>query len=160
GKNQRYDELVREVLTAATTAPRPNRRMRNPTEPTPAAFYQANESKPENLAAATSRLFLGIKLECAQCHDHPHANWTRKQFWEFAAFFAGVQPLGQGETLPSGKEIPEGRALRIPGTERVALARFLDDTEPNWKPGMSARSALAEWTTATENPYFARAAAN
>jgi hypothetical protein len=161
GKNQRFNELVQEILTASTTAPRPNRRMGNAREPTPAAFYQANELKPENLAAATSRLFLGIKLECAQCHNHPHASWTRQQFWEFAAFFAGVQPVGQAEPLPSAQDIPEGRAIRIPGTPpRIALARFLDDTEPNWKPGMSARSALVDWLTATDNPYFARAAVN
>ena len=53
------------------------------------AFYQANENKAENLAAATARHFLGLKLECAQCHDdRSGGNWTREQFWELAAFFS------------------------------------------------------------------------
>jgi Protein of unknown function (DUF1549) len=58
---------------------------------TPIAFYFANENKAENLAGATARVFLGVKLECAQCHAHPFAKWTKNQFWEFAAFFAAVQ---------------------------------------------------------------------
>jgi hypothetical protein len=161
GKNQPYDELVREILTGPTMAAMQNRnRMRVPQEPTPAAFYQANERKPENLAAATSRLFLGIKLECAQCHDHKTAHWTRKQFWEFAAFFAGVPPLGQIDAPPAGKDMPEGRSLRIPGTERIALAHFLDGTEPQWGPDVQARPALAKWTTSPANHYFARATVN
>src|SRR5262249_34857488 len=71
--NTPYDALVRELLTASASAPSLRRnRMMALADPTPAAFYQANELKPENLAGSTSRLFLGIKLECAQCHDHPH----------------------------------------------------------------------------------------
>jgi hypothetical protein len=160
--NARYDEMVREILTASISAMPNARRMMNNKQPelTPVAFYQANELKPENLAASTSRLFLGVKLECAQCHDHPHAEWTRKQFWEYAAFFSGVQALGAGGPMMRGTEIADSRSIKIPGTERVVLARFLDDTEPRWQPGTPTRAALAEWTTAPENPFFARAAVN
>src|SRR5262249_50828452 len=49
---------------------------------TAVAFYLANEFQAENLAGSTARLFLGVKLECAQCHKHPFAKWTREQFWE------------------------------------------------------------------------------
>src|SRR5262249_48741627 len=63
-------------------------------------FLQANESKPENLAASASRLFLGVKLECAQCHDHPFARWSRKQFWELAAFFPDLQQPQRGQPAP------------------------------------------------------------
>ena len=77
--NVPYDQMVRDLLTAAPSyqggsGPR--------IDPNATAFYQANELKPENLAAASSRLFLGVKLECAQCHNHPFAKWTREQFWE------------------------------------------------------------------------------
>ena len=56
----------------------------------PAGFYMSKEIKAENLAASTARMFLGIRLECAQCHDHPFATWKREQFWGMAAFFAGL----------------------------------------------------------------------
>src|SRR5262249_61734684 len=64
-----------------------------------------------------------------------------------------VQPEGFGEA----RELP---SLKIPGTERVVQARFLDGSEPRWLPGLQARSTLAAWMTARNNPYFARAAAN
>ena len=59
-------------------------------EPSPLAYYVAKDGKPENLAAGAARIFLGIRLECAQCHNHPFDQWKREQFWGLAAFFAGV----------------------------------------------------------------------
>src|SRR5262249_20166435 len=73
--NVGYDQLVRDLLTRPAGAPG---------QGSAAVFYQANENKPENLAGSTARLFLGVSLECAQCHDHPFDKWTRNQFWQFA----------------------------------------------------------------------------
>ncbi len=91
--NTPYDRMVHEILTSANGDPNMVIRSVNQTlagtNGSPAAFYFVNENKPENIAAATTRKFLGVKLECAQCHAHPFARWTRDQFWEFAAFFAG-----------------------------------------------------------------------
>jgi hypothetical protein len=148
--NVHYDELIRELLTASPSMPAMRRRNNNgKAEPTPAAFYQANELKPENLAGNTSRLLLGVKLECAQCHDHPHAKWIRKQFWEYAAFFADVPARAPGDQV----------AVKIPGSDRPIEARFLDGSQPS-NPGRSPRKKLAEWMTNAKNPYFARAAVN
>src|SRR5207245_723584 len=61
----RYDELVREIVTVPVSSNRRPQAYYNPNDLTPIAFYQANEMKAENLAASTSRLFLGVKLECA-----------------------------------------------------------------------------------------------
>jgi hypothetical protein len=142
-KNAGYDEMVREILTAA-----PN----DGTNASPSAFYQAGELKAENLAASTSRLFLGINLGCAQCHKHPFARWTRNQFWEFAAFFAEIDA--------QRGQVPGRRELQIPGTQTVVQARFLNGAAPRWKPDANARVTLAEWLTAADNPFFARAAVN
>ena len=132
-------------------------------------FFEANAYKAESLAASTTRRFLGIRLECAQCHNHPFARWTRQQFWEFAAFFAAVQvPNGlpyysvTTTSQPTG-QIPNpagGRELKIPGTNKVVKARFLDGKTPDWKNNAESRHALAEWITAPTNPYFARTGAN
>jgi hypothetical protein len=125
------------------------------------AFYQANEMKPDNLSAATSRLFLGVKIECAQCHDHPFAHWTRKQFWEYTAFFAGIKPqsLNAGVFTPATDD-PRVHEIAMPGTEKKIQARFLDGKKPPWKEGVGTRTVLADWMTARDNPFFARAAAN
>jgi hypothetical protein len=142
--NTPYDQLVRDVLVSRGAG----------------EFYRARENKPENLAAATSRLFLGVKLECAQCHSHPFARWNREQFWGVAAFFSGLpQPRQPGV---AGRPRPKspGREITIPGTEKVVRARFLDGTEPAWADGTDPRGLLAAWVTAADNPYFARAAVN
>ncbi len=142
-ENAGYDKMVREILTGRQSNSGEN----------PLAFYQASEGKPEVLAANTSRLFLGVKLECAQCHNHPLGHWTRQQFWEYASFFADSQPNGQ----PTGAG---RRELKIPGTEKVVQARFPNGAAPDWKPGADTRATLAEWVIAADNPYFARTAVN
>lgn len=159
-KNTPYDEMVRELLTVPMQG-----RGRNPLgqpngAPSPIAFYLAKEVKPENLAAAASRLFLGVKIECAQCHNHPFAEWKREQFWSFAAFFAGLQRQGNGDFVAAGREMADRRELTIPGTERVVQAAFLDGTTPKFNYNTGARATLAEWMTRKDNPYFARAAVN
>jgi hypothetical protein len=162
--NTPYDQMVRQILTAPLENVGMRRRqqqMMMADEPTPLAFYLANELKPENLASSASRTFLGIKLECAQCHDHPMDVWRRKQFWEFAAFFAGVQRTTPVDNpVPGIKEDPGLDKIAIPGTSDTVLVRFLDGTAPKTKVNGSSRATLAAWITAGENPYFARAAVN
>jgi hypothetical protein len=155
-----YDVLVRRLLTAPLAIDRANPRAFDPTEASARVFYQANENRPENLAASTSKLFLGVKLECAQCHDHPFAKWTKQQFWEYAAFFSGIQTRGPNPAFAQITEKPDQREITIPGTDKKVQARFLDGTEPKWKDGANTRAVLAEWMTTADNPFFARAAAN
>jgi hypothetical protein len=143
-----YDRIVRGLLTETEAA----------------GFFQANENKPENVAAAASRLFLGVKLECAQCHDdRSGGNWKRAQFWEFAAFFAGLRVPGPRSnavivTLPPEEEGPP--RIKIGDSDTWAEARFLDGGQPDWKGGAKPRTALAEWIARGDNPWFARAAVN
>jgi hypothetical protein len=137
--NVPYDRLVRELIT-----------------PTPSdnfnVFFQINDNKPESLAASTSRLFLGIKLECAQCHDdRSGGNWSQEQFWSFAAFY-GANPQQNG----AGNK----KEIAIPGKKKTVRARFLDDSEPTWKDSDNPRQVLADWLVSGNNPYFARAAVN
>jgi hypothetical protein len=152
--NMPYDQLARDVLTANVAVNRFIRRNRpvvRGNDKTAIAFYQANEYKAENLASSVSRIFMGVKLECAQCHDHPFAKWTREQFWELASFFNGVMPQQTGRPAPD---------LKIPGTNKTVKPRFLDDTEPNLKEDQDRRVPLADWLTRKSNPFFARAGAN
>jgi hypothetical protein len=159
-----YDAMVRELLTAAVV---PNNNGRAPTprggafDQGAAAFYQANELLPENVASAASRVFLGVKLECAQCHDHPFAQWKKTQFWEYAAFFSGLRPqvARQGAFSPA-QDNAERHEIKIPNTETTVQARYLDGKQPKWDKKPNARKTVAEWMTAADNPYFARAAAN
>jgi hypothetical protein len=157
--NTPYDEMVRQILAAKVEYSFTSNR--NPdTDPTLVAFYQANEAKPETLAAATSRLFLGVKLECAQCHDHPFANYTRQQFWEYAAFFSGIEPRMSGGFTVGIVDDPACHEVKIASTDKLVQAKFLDGSAPTWKPNVPTRAILADWVTSRDNPYFAKALVN
>ena len=119
-------------------------------------FYRARDAAPESLAAAASRVFLGVRLECAQCHDHPFSHWKRDEFWSLAAFFAGVR----GGRFGALTENTDMRTITIPDAGRTVEARFLDGQRPEWTNNAGPRQVLANWITARENPYFARAAVN
>jgi len=92
-----------------------------------------------------------VKLECAQCHDHPFASWKREQFWNFAAFFSGVKRQAPGEFVVPGREEISKREIAIPNTDRVAKARFLDGKDPAWRDGVGTREILADWITRSDN---------
>lgn len=158
-ENASLDKMVQQILTNGNTNPNMGFNPNQMQQPTPQLFFVAAEGKAENLAGATSRVFLGVKIECAQCHKHPFAAWKQDQFWEFAAFYSGQQPIGR-----KGKDQPDtfvgGREIRIPGTDKTVKAKFLNGQEPNWKTEGNPRKNLADWITAADNPYFAKAMAD
>ena len=157
-----YDQIVYELLTAYTGAGsvRPNAGAVY-SRGSPATFYAAHGYDPRQLAASVSRQFLGIQLDCAECHNHPFAAWKREQFWQLAAFFAGFRQVrAGGQVFYNGQENPQVRSLQIPDTNITVQARFLDGSEPNWESGESTRQVLAKWLTSRDNAYFARAAVN
>lgn len=159
-ENKAYDELVSEILMTPLSG---TNSFRNRNAVSPIAFYESKEIKPENLAAATSRMFLGIRIECAQCHDHPFDTWEQNDFWGYAAFFAAMQrepQRGGNGFLSQLKELFNRRTLKVLGTDEVVKATFLDGESPKIPTGTSARMMLADWMTSKENPYFARTAAN
>ncbi len=146
--NTPYDRMVRDLLTA------PNSGTAVPARGavSPASFFAASEYKPENLAANATRAFLGVNLDCAQCHNHPFSRWTRDQFWQTAAFF--VAPRADQRRKPT---------IAIPNTTRTVGAALMDKSPLVWPEPLaddSARRLLANWVTAKDNPYFARNAVN
>lgn len=161
--NTGYHEMVKELLTAD---PIQGRRAQpgqpyDPNSFSVIAFYQANEQKPDNVAAAVSRVFLGVKLECAQCHDHPFNQYSREQFWQTAAFFGGLSPnMQMAGRFQQARFDPTKTEIKIPNTERLVKAKFLDGKLPTFAEGGDPRAVLADWIIADENPYFARAAVN
>jgi hypothetical protein len=162
------DAMVRALITVPVQDPAMSRAAAGapaaaPPSPSPSpyGFLAAKGGKPENLAASASRLFLGLRLECAQCHDHPFARWKREEFWGLAAFFSGIERAGPPNAVRfRGTENPSRRELEIPGTRRVVRASFLDGRDVDWGSRSSTRATLAAWITSPENPYFARAAVN
>jgi hypothetical protein len=156
-----YDQIVREVLSSRLGRNGNDMMATAQVDPSPAAFYAARGGKPEVVAGDAARAFLGIRVQCAQCHDHPFAKWKKEEFWGFAAFFAGVpQQSDDAAVLRAVREDPQRRELNIPGTTKVVKAAHLDHSAPAWRPRAGTREVLADWVTSPDNPYFARAAVN
>ena len=148
--NAPYDETVTAILQGVGA---PNRT-------SPALYYTALELKPERLAASTARIFLGVQIGCAQCHDHPFDRWKREEFWSLAAFFAQLErPIGRNSRATLVTDTSAGE-LKLPDSDRVLPPRFLaGDVSPD-VAGINRRARLARWLTSPDNPYFARATVN
>ncbi|MEW4527226.1 DUF1549 and DUF1553 domain-containing protein [Maioricimonas sp. JC845] len=152
--NDSYDQVVRSLLLAEGRL----------SQSGPLLFYSAAKLDADQLASRTSRVFLGMRLECAQCHDHPFEPWTQQDFWRFAAFFSRIsRPQAELETVSTVmrvRDIDRGEVM-LPDTETVVPPGFLDRTPLEEDDATVARrQQLAEWLTGAENPYFARATAN
>ncbi|MFQ5731332.1 MAG: DUF1549 and DUF1553 domain-containing protein [Planctomycetaceae bacterium] len=147
--NTPYDKVVRELLTYT-----------GPTTTGPGLYYQILEFKPEELAASSSRLFLGVQIQCAQCHNHPFDHWTQKDFWGYAAFFARIQrPTTRQRFLRQVTEVAAGE-VKLPDAKTVVAPKFLGAKSSKIKDDVSRRRQVAEWLTSKENPYFAKATVN
>ena len=146
-RNVPYDQTVSEVLLATGAA----------NQNSPALFYTALELKPEDIAASTSRIFLGTQIQCAQCHDHPFDHWKQADFWSYAAFFARVKRV---RTSPqSVEEVAEGD-VKKPGSDEVVPPGFLNGELSPDDDSRTRRERLAGWITSRDNPYLPRATVN
>ncbi|MFN9196679.1 MAG: DUF1549 domain-containing protein [Planctomycetaceae bacterium] len=147
-ENRPYDQLVRDVLL-----------VQGPVQSeSPAGFYKALE-KPEVAARSFSQLFLGVRIECAQCHHHPSEKWSQDDYAGLVGFFTGVSV----KPLPEGTEAVVSRGgadAPHPRTGQPVAARPLGAPAPDLKRATDRRRALADWTTAPDNAFLARAIAN
>lgn len=149
-----YDQIVRQLLTAEGRVG----------DPGPVLFTTALEMKPDHLAKQTARTFLGTRIDCAMCHDHPYDTWTQQDFWGYAALFAQIsRPRGKMNAMSSVlqvKDIDEGE-VNYPDTDHNAVPRLLGAgvLESNDAAG-SRRARLADWLTDPSNRQFARATVN
>ena len=148
--NKPYDQFVREILTAAGDM----------SENPPVAWYRQVRNLQTQLEDV-SQLFLGQRMQCAQCHHHPYEKWSQADYWSFGASFSqvaykpGAQPgeeiivprrgVAQATNKKSGQPV-KAAALAEPAFDLTA-----DD---------DARHFLAEWMTGPENPWFAKAVVN
>jgi hypothetical protein len=206
--NTPYDQTVRDILTATSTdgmtpeewiafvkkvdeQAATSFHTDYPNKKTLDLFWRRQQQVPielwgEKIAAA----FLGVRLECAQCHKHPTDRWTQDEYWAFANVFAPVTfpgpnqysspavkkaadeenaarrakaPNGNAGNLLLVRELfigPQGRGKPNPSTNRVPNPKALGGPEIVVKAGEDPRVKLAEWMTAADNPYFARSFVN
>jgi hypothetical protein len=125
----------------------------------PAVNYFAVTRDPLDLTSATSQIFLGVRIECARCHNHPFEKWTQSDYYHLAAFFSGINVRGNNQT-PQLVTVNRRAALRDPNTNQVVEPQTLDGTPVSTPLGGDKRAALADWITSPTNPFFAQATVN
>jgi len=155
-----WDRIVADLVTAAGTM-----------DANPAVIYLIEGRHPRSvsdLADLTSRYFLGVRLNCAQCHDHPFVKTlTRKDYWGMAAFFTQMQTPGRPKTVYRFG-VKDNPAITLASLQQAGMLDEFISRPPTFLGGDELpvdgekphRRALAEWMTSPKNPYFARAMAN
>ncbi len=142
------DQIVRQLLdtTGATFEQ-------------PAANFYVVERDKNKIAENVAQIFLGIRTQCAQCHNHPFDRWTMDDYYGFQAFFVRVAKK-QHEDIRQWIVFEGGGETRHLVTKQIVKPKFLGGEEPEITAGVGRRTVVAEWITSPDNPYFARAAAN
>lgn len=148
--NVPYDQMVRELLGATGTV------VANP----PVAWYKRVKDPKEQLEDI-AQLFLGVRMQCAQCHHHPFERWSQDDYYSLSAFFSqiGRKPTGtRGEDLifhkrgvAQAKNVKSGEMLKP-----VALGDNVGEIAPDEDP----RLRLGNWMSSPKNPFFAKALVN
>ncbi len=146
-----FDQFATELITASGNL------YFNPAS----NFYYITEfSEPENIATNVSQVFLGVRIECARCHNHPWEKWTQEDFWGFAAFFGrmGVKDTYENDESEITLK-PDGEVIS-PKTKKRVDAKYLDGPTETEGLDEDIRVKLARWVTSPQNPWFARAIVN
>ncbi len=146
--NRPFNEIVIDMLTAEGGS------FANPAT----NFYQV-ERNTLQLAENVAQVFMGMRLQCAQCHNHPFDRWTMDDYYSWAAFFAQI---GRKEGVDPREQIVfnrgSGEVKHFVGGRNMP-PKFLGGEEPDVK-GKDRRRVLAEWMASPQNIHFSRNVAN
>lgn len=148
--NKPYDQMVRELLAATGTV------IANP----PVAWYK-RVKEPKQQLEDVAQLFLGVRMQCAQCHHHPFERWSQDDYYSLSAFFAQV---GRKPSATRGEDlIFHKRGVAVANNIKTGASlkpAALGDAIPAIAPDEDPRLKLADWMSSPQNPFFAKALAN
>ncbi|HRX78334.1 MAG: DUF1549 domain-containing protein [Planctomycetaceae bacterium] len=146
--NMPMDQLVQELLGAS-----------GGTFANAATNYYQMESDPNKVAENVAQVFMGMRMQCAQCHNHPFDRWTMDDYYSFAAFFSQI---GRKASEDPREQIIFNRAsgdVKHPVDGRVMAPKFLGGEVAD-VAGKDRRVVMANWMASADNPYFATNLAN
>ncbi len=129
-------------------------------------YYMFNQGV-DKMTDSVGKLFLGVQIQCAQCHNHPFTHWKQEEYWGLAQFFYNVNVVAQRngkqtDIVPGVSET--ARANRkgnpLPESAKAVAAKFLGGEKPSLQAGKPYRPVLADWLCTAENPFFAKSMVN
>ncbi len=148
--NKPYDQFVRELLAATGTV------IGNP----PVAWYK-RVKEPKQQIEDVAQLFLGVRMQCAQCHHHPFERWSQDDYYALTAFFSQV---GRKPSATRGEDlIFHKRGIAVAANMKTGASvkpGALGDAVPEIAPDEDPRLKLADWMSEKDNPFFAKSLVN
>lgn len=148
--NKPFDQFVSEIITAQGEVQ---------SNPATAWYNQVNQTT--EMLEDTAQLFLGTRIQCAQCHHHPYERWSQKDYYQFSAFFSRVK---KKRGLVPGEDFlyhQNGKASAVnKKTGKPVTPAALGSAPMTIDPEIDPRTRLAEWMKDPENPFFAKTLAN
>ena len=147
--NRPYDRFATELLTATGST------FENP----PANFYRA-ATDVDSCSEAASQIFLGIRIQCAKCHNHPYERWTQDHYYGLGAFFRRVQRRPDRDSDEQTIWLSDSGEVTQPRTSQTIPPLVPLDGVVNVPAGTDRRVAFAQWLTNPQNPFFAKVGVN
>ena len=146
--NVPIDKMVQELLGAS-----------GGTFENAATNYYQMETDPLKVSENVAQVFMGMRIQCAQCHNHPFDRWTMNDYYSFAAFFSQIGRKGGEDPRETIVFNSGGGEVKHPVGGQVMPPKFLGGDVPD-VAGKDRRAVLAQWLASKENPYFATNLAN
>ncbi len=143
------DQFARELITANGSV------FENP----PANFWRASRD-PQDATETTAQLFLGVRIQCAKCHNHPFERWTQDNYYGIAAAFARV---GRKNSVDADEEViftQAGGEVTQPRTNKQMKVHLLLKGDVDVPADQDRRVVFAQWLTSAENPFFSKSVVN
>jgi hypothetical protein len=155
--NPGWDKTVKEFMTVTGEVDKPS----------PAVYWVAHNT-PDKMTDNVTRMFMGIQLQCAQCHNHPFTDFKQNDYWHTAAFFMKVGPDGNAKAAAKNKatinvveKAGKGKRKLANPDAKILPPKFLNEkNEVSVKAADPLRPLFADWMTSKKNPYFGKAMAN
>ncbi len=150
-ENRPFDQVVGELVTAA-----------GKTGDNPAASWYRAVTDPKERMQDIAQVFLGVRMQCAQCHHHPYEKWSQHDYYRFAAFFTTLERkeiyrLPEDDIVFHNRKLAE---MKHPGTGELLKPAVLGGEALDIPAETDPRRALADWIRAEDNPYFSRVLVN
>ncbi|HVE40288.1 MAG TPA: DUF1549 domain-containing protein [Planctomycetota bacterium] len=188
-KNMPYDEFARKIITVEGWVPegygammmKPAEKPEEDKKPVGLGSYmvrqfrEAGKDFPKALAGKLTRAFMGVQIQCAQCHDHPFDKWTQEEFYGMASFFTEVRVRrdpkddqmrgyhvsdGSGGRLGGKLMGTGGPNLEIPNSKSGPIKPSFIESGKGVESGVSRRATFAKYVTSPENLQFAKMCVN
>ena len=147
--NVPMDQIVRELLTST-----------GGTFVNPSTNYYQVERDNLKITENVAQVFMGMRIQCAQCHNHPFDQWTQNDYYSFASFFSQVGRKRGADPRESIIYNRKSGEINHPIHKKPMPPKFLGGEAPEIKSGDDRREILANWLASPENPFFARNLAN